>query len=141
MHVANPNGNGGFRPGQTGNPGGRPRAAREATIEARRFAVEAIHALVRTMRRASNDAVRIAAARELLDRALGKAPQNVDLSVTKQISSMTLDELQQLEAAITGVAAIDGPKDRDLIASIEDEALGPRVILDDPEPDDCAAPV
>jgi hypothetical protein len=47
---------------------------------------------------------------------------------------MTLDELQQLEAAITGVAAIDGPKDPDLLASIEDEALGPRVILDDPEP-------
>ena len=86
------------------------------------------------MRRASNDAARIAAARELLDRALGKAPQSVDLSLTKQISSMTLDELQQLEAAITGVAAIDGPKDRDLLASIEDEALGPRVILDDPEP-------
>jgi hypothetical protein len=120
----------------TGNPGGRPRAAREATVEARRFAVEAVHALVRTMRRAGSDAARIGAARELLDRALGKAPQSVDLLLTKQISAMTIDELAALEAQITGVATMTAiePPAGDLFAEVDDVALGEPIMLDDPQP-------
>src|SRR5713101_1403243 len=90
-----------FRPGVVTNPGGRPRAAREATIEARRFCVEAIHCLVRVMRSAETDAVRISAAREILDRALGRAPVSVDLALSKKINELSLDEVLALEGSIT----------------------------------------
>jgi hypothetical protein len=128
-----------FKPGTTGNPGGRPRAAREATVEARRFAIEAVHALVKTMRRAGSDGARIGAARELLDRALGKAPQSVDLLLTKQISAMSIDELATLEQQITGVATMTAiePSPGDLFAD-DDSVLGKRITLDDLEPIEAA---
>jgi hypothetical protein len=101
------------------------------SVEARRFAIEAVHALVKSMR-TETGTTRIAAARELLDRAFGKAQATVDMTVTKQIGQMNLAELDELETRMLGLAqmaALEPPKD-DLFASVEDEALGPRIELE-----------
>jgi len=70
----NPEGIGGFRPGQSGNPGGRPRVLADVRDLARQHSPAAIAELARLSLRAKSEAVRVAAARELLDRAFGKAP-------------------------------------------------------------------
>jgi len=136
----NPNGLGGFKPGQPPPPGhGRPRAAVTMTAEARRYAVEAIQALVKTMRNETG-AARIAAARELLDRGFGKPAQNIDMTLSKKINELSIDELVALEHQITGVA-LPPPADgrSDLFAALDDAALGERVTLDDPEPREVGA--
>jgi hypothetical protein len=123
-----------FAPGAAGNPHGRPKSARQVTLEALHYSLEAIHRLVREMRTAESSTARIAAANSLLDRAVGKPLQGVDLSVTKQISSITsLDELAALEASITGLMLqpVTEPPAGDLFSEIEDAALGAPVTLDD----------
>jgi hypothetical protein len=105
------------------------------TTEARRYAIEAIHALVKTMRNETG-ASRIAAARELLDRGFGRPAQNVDLTLSKKISEMTLEELSAVEAQMVGVmapAALEHWTQPDLLPP-DDSALGERIELDDPEP-------
>jgi len=61
-----------FRPGHSGNPGGRPRTIGEVRDAAREHTVEAIERLAHWMR--SNDPrASVAAANALLDRGWGKA--------------------------------------------------------------------
>src|SRR4051794_5342837 len=63
-----------FKPGQSGNPGGRPRTIGDVRDAAREHTVEAIERLAHWMR--SNDPrASIAAATALLDRGWGKAAQ------------------------------------------------------------------
>jgi hypothetical protein len=138
MAVPNPTGKGGFKSGTLwrGNAGGRPIAAAAVTAEAKRFALEMVHILVRLARTAEAEGVRKAAAAEVLDRAIGKAPQAIDHTVMKDISRMNLDELKELEERLvsTTMTALAPPDDSshpaDLFADIEDEALGPRVAVD-----------
>jgi hypothetical protein len=62
-------------PGVSGNPGGRPKgivAATTAVVGDGRMLLEALLSIV--LSEGANDADRIAAARELLDRRHGKAP-------------------------------------------------------------------
>lgn len=66
-----------FKPGQSGNPGGRPKELNEVRDMARRHTVAAINTLVRLMREADKDSVRCAAACALLDRGYGKATQPI----------------------------------------------------------------
>jgi hypothetical protein len=83
---------GSFKPGVSGNPSGRPampRTAREMSLEARKYSIEAIHVLVKLMRNGDTAAVKASAANSILDRAYGKPAQNVDMLVSKQISEMT----------------------------------------------------
>jgi hypothetical protein len=63
-----------FQPGQSGNPGGRPKALAEVRDLAREHTPEAIETLV-TMMRGGGDRERIAAATALLDRAWGRPAQ------------------------------------------------------------------
>ena len=66
-----------FKPGQSGNPGGRPRVIGELHDLARAHAPDAIKELARLAKNAKSETARIAAIRELLDRAYGKATQFV----------------------------------------------------------------
>ena len=61
-----------FAPGQSGNPGGRPKAEHRVAELARSYTVEAIETLVDLMRRGKDERVRGTAAQALLDRGWGK---------------------------------------------------------------------
>jgi hypothetical protein len=77
--VRNPTGVGGFVPGRSGNPNGRPPRATTAQLFMLRYFREAAELLVELMRTGSKeDAVRLAAIKEVLDRGLGKAPQAIN---------------------------------------------------------------
>lgn len=47
------------------------------------YAFEALETLVNVMRTSDNDAARVSAAGRILDRALGKAPEHVDVAAIK----------------------------------------------------------
>ena len=73
--MANPTGKGGFKPGQSGNPGGRPKEVVEVRALARAHTNEAVQELRSIMRSADEPAsARVAAANSLLDRGWGRAP-------------------------------------------------------------------
>ena len=64
----------GFKPGQSGNPGGRPKGLARAFRDAMGSPEEAARGLLEIAHTAKRPADRIAAWRELLDRGWGKAP-------------------------------------------------------------------
>jgi hypothetical protein len=71
-----------FRQGQSGNPNGRPKVVAEIRDTARQYGADCIAQLVNMAgingtRGASNEAVRLGAVRELLDRGFGKATQHI----------------------------------------------------------------
>src|ERR1700674_2334042 len=64
-----------FRKGESGNPGGRPKAVAELRDLARTYTAEAIDALAELMRDGEDERVRLAASVSLLDRGWGKPAQ------------------------------------------------------------------
>jgi hypothetical protein len=72
-----------FRPGQSGNPNGRPRVLADVQNAAREHSAEALETLAQIMRNPKAPATaRIAAASALLDRGYGKPLQTVDANNT-----------------------------------------------------------
>src|SRR6266699_2425286 len=79
----NPSGSGGFKPGQSGNPGGRPRQVGEVRKLAMEFTGEAVELLANIMRNEKAPlAARAAAANSLLDRAIGKPEVSAKIEST-----------------------------------------------------------
>jgi Family of unknown function (DUF5681) len=69
-----------FKPGQSGNPGGRPKGDIELRRACRDRTAEGLAALIRIMRNPKSPAAAvIAAVREIFDRAYGKAIQPTSL--------------------------------------------------------------
>lgn len=68
-----------FQPGQSGNPGGRPKEDAEVKSLARTAGPEAIDKLLELMR-GDDRRTALAAAQALLDRGFGKPGQSVELS-------------------------------------------------------------
>ena len=66
-----------FAPGQSGNPGGRPKDEHRVAELARSYTLEAIDTLVGLMRDGKDERVRGTAAQALLDRGWGKAKVEV----------------------------------------------------------------
>jgi hypothetical protein len=66
-----------FKPGQSGNPGGRPKTIAEVRDLARAKTAEAIEALAHIATAGESEAARVSAAVALLDRGWGKAPQAI----------------------------------------------------------------
>jgi hypothetical protein len=106
MNNNNRSGVGGFVPGQSGNPNGRPRSASTAQLYMLRYFREAADLLVELMRTGTReDAVRLAAIREVLDRGVGKAVQSVsmDLNIDKPLQSMSVQELQEFRTKYAAI--------------------------------------
>jgi hypothetical protein len=112
-HVTNPTGKGGFKPGQSGNPGGRAKkAVGDLAAEARLYAGLAIDTIVKICSSAKADRDRLAAARELLDRGFGRAVQALDLVLMgRKITDLSRDELLALDALFesAGVVGAEQP--------------------------------
>ncbi len=67
-----------FKPGQSGNPGGRPKAVAEVQALARQHTAEAIETLATIMRhKGAPAAARVSAANAIIDRGYGKPAQTV----------------------------------------------------------------
>lgn len=81
-----------FKPGQSGNPGGRPKGI---AAKAREHADQAIDVLVNGMDD-PDPRVRIAAAREILDRGWGKPIAMVAEAAGSLLTSMTDEELEEI---------------------------------------------
>jgi hypothetical protein len=77
-----------FKPGQSGNPGGRPKGI---AAKAREHTDRAVEVLVEGMED-DDHKVRIAAAREVLDRGWGK-PLAMTADVSKRLDEFTDDDL------------------------------------------------
>lgn len=70
-----------FKPGQSGNPGGRPKKVREVADKALAMAEDALDELWDIAKDKQNPpAVRLAAIKEIHDRGIGRAPQSIDIT-------------------------------------------------------------
>ena len=122
--VRNPQGAGGFVPGRSGNPKGRPLSATTAQLYMLRYFREAADLLIELMRTGTKeDAVRLAAIREVLDRGVGKAIQSVsmDLNIEKPLQSMTEQELQSFRQRYAAIITTS-PALLDQVIADEDRA-------------------
>jgi hypothetical protein len=96
-----------FRPGQSGNPTGRPK--RLATIEARRIfrdvtdaarertqdAVDTLSAIMKDSKAPA--AARVSAAQALLDRGYGKPAQAIEVEAGPDLAHLSDEDLKTLE--------------------------------------------
>jgi hypothetical protein len=106
----NPEGIGGYLPGQSGNPNGRPKSQSRVQLWFLKHALEAGGIIVDIARNGQGtkaEALKLQACREILDRGIGKASQSVDLavdlSVNKRLDEMTVEELQEFRAKYVAV--------------------------------------
>src|SRR5215813_6692205 len=109
----NPLGIGGQRAGEPSrNPSGRPKGSSAVQLRCLQYcneAVDVVRDLMRENDGSKSAALRLAAARGILDRGLGRAAQSValDLNLTKKLDELSDDELIALRdryAALSGAA-------------------------------------
>lgn len=87
-----------FKPGQSGNPSGRPKANHKVTELARRYTEEAVATLATLMVDEGVSArARIAAANSLLDRAWGRPPQSIELDAGDAPSLLRVEFVKSKE--------------------------------------------
>lgn len=71
-----------WKPGQSGNPGGRPKEVAEVKTLARQHTQEALETLAKLMKSGRPDRTRVAAAEAILDRAWGRTTEAIDYGVS-----------------------------------------------------------
>ncbi len=95
-----------WRPGRSGNPGGRPRGLADVTAAARERTAEAIATLVQLMRHSREDGVRRAAAEAILDRGWGRPAQLVAGAFAVGPAPVDVEQLREaLLARLSTLAA------------------------------------
>jgi hypothetical protein len=104
-----------FKPGQSGNPGGRPRAIVEVAKAAREYTIEALETLAAIMRnRDATASARVSACEILIERGWGKAPQMITLRRDQNMKELSDDELIAIafgDAANDETETDSGPDD------------------------------
>lgn len=95
-----------FKPGQSGNPGGRPKKT-EAEFELERACEdktpEALDTILGLMTGAKQDSVRLAAATYVIERRYGKPTERKEIR-TGPLDTLGHEELRALDAAIAAIA-------------------------------------
>jgi len=81
-----------FKPGVSGNPGGRPKEVGEVRELARKHSAEAIERLLHWLR-SKDPRASVAAANALLDRGYGKAPQQIELDANVRHTDVSVNPL------------------------------------------------
>lgn len=76
-----------FRPGQSGNPGGRPKEPPELREAIRSHAMAAVETLVKCLG-AKQWSVRVRAAEAILDRAYGKPAQTLEVDSGDRVRAL-----------------------------------------------------
>jgi hypothetical protein len=106
LTMANPSGIGGFRPGQSGNPGGKRKGLALLQFEAQKHMRAMLNVLIKNAKKGST-----AAAIAVLDRGFGKPAQNIDMKLLldKRLSDLSNAELLALEERLAAMDAEDGP--------------------------------
>ena len=97
-----------FKPGQSGNPNGRPKKVVDAERIAEESLEEAMRKLTKLMK-SDNEKVALAAAQTLIDRAMSKARQSVAHTIgkDKDVPELTTAELFDLVRSRTGTASTE----------------------------------
>lgn len=121
-------GNPAWKPGVSGNPGGRPAVIGELRDLARAHTVEAVEALVNVLRDPSAPhAAKVSAAVHLLDRGFGRPAQEValqaavDAHVTVDEPELSPVELARRVSFALALAANSAPPSLEADAGADDE--------------------
>ena len=91
-----------FKPGQSGNPGGRPKSDRTVKALARAHTVDAIKTLAEIVTSSkATDSARVQAATALLDRGWGKPLMQLEIGEAGAFSDMSDEDLDTFIVAAT----------------------------------------
>lgn len=96
-----------FVKGQSGNPGGRPKAEDDVKALAREHTPDAIARLAKIVKTSKNDKAAVSAAEALLNRGYGKPAQQVDITTRRAVDEIPED---LIDAAIERLAAAVRPE-------------------------------
>jgi hypothetical protein len=96
-----------FRPGQSGNPGGRPKDTEFRRI-LRERSPEAVEELFRIARTGKREANKLKAIEIILAYGYGKPAiaVDLDLSLSRRLQDMSIDELVELDSRLDTVALL-----------------------------------
>ena len=124
--MPNPTGIGGFKKGQSGNPGGRSgKHIADLSREARRYGALAVSTLVKICR-GGQERNQLAAATALLDRGYGKPLQAFQLDGTfaaKKLHELSDEELGILETRLASRVEAGEPVN-DLFGALDESRRG-----------------
>ncbi len=96
-----------FAPGESGNRGGRPRLVAHVRELAQQNCEAAVEELVRLMLGSPDDRVRVAAAREVLDRGIGRSERASSEAASASLTE-ALAVIAARAAAGQGAKVIEG---------------------------------
>ena len=114
----------GWKPGQSGNPRGRPKVVFDIDVLAREHGPEAIEVMAKLMRdTTATPGIRLAAATALLDRGFGRPKQTVDATVNINLAEEHLAALNALTDTAIQLSA--SGQDQTLMIDVTPDPFGP----------------
>lgn len=114
-----------FKPGQSGNPGGRSPIIKEIRTLAQSNGKEAFQRVLDLMM-SDDERVALTAAQEVLNRAYGKPTQHIEAKTT-QVSELPDDELAEILGAVRAIAtsiSLEDARDGKREAAVRKPAKG-----------------